>query len=529
MKMSILSLVSFFNAIAFAFAGLYLIRGNFKKTLNKLVVWVAGCYVVWSFAYTFFYTAPTIQSAWFWHKISALGWILFCPITTHFLLELSGETRRFKNTHLYIILYSVPALLLIKTLFSNESPVARGFVQSQIGWGWTYVSNAGSFWFWLYVIHILVYSFVSLYSVYRWARQSGKLIRKKQANSLILLNVTMVVIGFCTDLVMPSITPLLPPLFNILSIFLVMGLMLVVIRYRLISVEEVASPDLILATVMDPILMVDSQGIIDKCNQAAADFLKYSPQNIIGRRLSDFYKSKQYQPEGLDRLIQQKVMRDVDLDLVDSEGNVLNALASFSVVETQLDGFIGVVTSLHDMTEYRKLTKSLENMANYDKLTNLPNRRMFFDRLESALIAYEKWGRRFALIFMDLDGFKAINDTYGHVIGDKLLEKVAHMLVVETRNQDTIARIGGDEFILLFSDLGEESELERISQRLEDLFPGPIYVDNIKCHIGISVGVSKCPEDGTTANMLMKVADERMYQDKAKKTEDGKDMAAGQM
>ncbi|MGE5423168.1 MAG: diguanylate cyclase domain-containing protein [Ignavibacteriales bacterium] len=525
--MSILSLISFFNAITFAFSGLYLVRGNFKENLNKLAVWMAGCYVVWSFAYTFFYTAPTIQSAWFWHKISSLGWILFCPITTHFLLELSGTTRLIKRTHLYIILYSVPALLLIKTLFSYESPVARGFVQSQVGWGWTYVSNIGSFWFWLYVIYILVYSCASLYFVYRWAKQSGKLIRKKQANSLILLNITMVLIGFFTDLVMPSITPLLPPLFNILSIFLVMALVLLVKRYRLISVKEVAGPDLILATVMDPILMLNSQGIIDKCNQAAADFLRYSPQNIIGRRLSDFYKSERYQPKGLDQLIQNKVMRDVDLDLVDSEGNILNALASFSVVETQLDGFIGVVISLHDMTEYRKLTKSLEAMANYDKLTSLPNRRMFFDRLESALAAYQSLGRKFALVFMDLDGFKAINDTYGHVVGDKLLEKVANMLVVETRNQDTIARIGGDEFILLFSDLGEESELERISQRLEDLFPGPIYIDNIKCHIGISVGVSKCPEDGTTANILMRVADERMYQDKAKKNDGTKEIAAG--
>lgn len=515
--MSVLSLISLFNGFTFTVFGIRLLNGKYEKSLSGVASLVDFCFAIWCLASAFFYVAPTEADALFWHRIASLGWIFFCPFAVHFFLILSGTKAKFKSRLWYMILYAVPVILLLETFLTNQTPYARGFVESQAGWGWTYVSNIFSVWFWLYIVYIGIAFTVALYLLNRWAADSGKPLYLNQAKSISMLCYAMMFIGLFTEQILPALSPRTPPFFNIIAILLGAALWFVVKRYRLMSVEEAASASLIVETVMEPILMLNTQGQIVKCNQATAELLKYKLENVLDRQLSDFYRSKQYQPQGLDRLMQNKTMTDVELDLIDSQGNILNIMACFSVVETPLDGFVGTVISLHDVTEHKKLTKALEKLANYDKLTDLPNRRMFFNRLESAIEDHNKHGSKFALVFLDLDGFKAVNDTYGHVVGDKLLIKVAAMLSVETRKQDIIARIGGDEFVLLFSDLEDRADLRTVIERLNNLFPGPIYVDDVKCQIGFSLGVSICPDDGTSMDTLIKLADDRMYSNKALK------------
>ncbi|MGE5423223.1 MAG: diguanylate cyclase domain-containing protein [Ignavibacteriales bacterium] len=472
---------------------------------------------IWCLSFAFFYVAPTTESAWFWHRLSALGWLLVCPFAAHFFLILSETTKKFKGVFWYIGLYALPVVLIAKTFLTDESPVAKGFVQSGLGWGWTYISNMGSLWWWLYVALIVTCFGLSFFVTYQWAKKSGKKLLMKQAYSIIVLDSVMIAAGFFTDFILPSRSSLIPPLFNIVTIFLAAGLYLIVTRYKLIRVYDAATPDLILGTVMEPILMVNSQGVIEKCNQATADLMKYEEKEILGRKIFEFCDLSLGEPLGFESLLGRKSINEVEIDLIDSRGKVVNTVASFSVVETELEGFIGVVISLHDVTEYKKLTYALDRMANYDKLTNLPNRRMVMDRMESALDDHRNYGSKFALLFLDLDGFKAVNDKYGHVVGDQLLVKVAEMLSSIIRKEDIVARIGGDEFVLLLADLKTEAQLKLVVERIKELFLEPIYIDKARCDVNISIGVSKCPEDATSIDLLMKVADDRMYQNKAVK------------
>lgn len=138
----------------------------------------------------------------------------------------------------------------------------------------------------------------------------------------------------------------------------------------------------------------------------------------------------------------------------------------------------------------------------------------FFDKLELALENYKISGHKFALAFIDLDDFKGINDSYGHDIGDLLLVKVSKMLVQCVRKQDIIARIGGDEFVIIFSDLHNDTELDHVSERIKNNFCKPVAIKNCICPVGISIGISKCPQDGSVADELMRIADERMYESK---------------
>lgn len=515
--MNLLSLLSFFNAYSFVILAILILKLNKKEILNKLAAIVNVCFAIWSFAYVFFYNAPTPESAMFYHKVGSIGWILFCVFATHFFLILSEKLKKNHSIKLYLLMYTLPLILLIKSLFTSETPVAKSVIQSKIGWGWTYISNFGSIWFWLYILYIVIYFCFSLYFTYAWARKDNRIRYLKQAKSIILLDVVMITIGFFTDLILPAITSIMPPIYSLLSILWGVGFYFIVKTFKLMSVYDAASPDLIMKTVMDPIILLDSKGLIRKCNQATEDLLKCSNEQIIGKPFSEFCESKKYNEKELETLFSEKVSKNVQINMVDSSGNIINALTSISVAESELDGIVGIVLNIHDITKYISLSNELERMANFDKLTDLPNRRLLFKELESFISSYQESGKKFAIGFIDLDGFKAVNDSYGHNIGDLLLVKISTMLAASMRKKDMITRVGGDEFVVLISDLQQEFELIAFIQRIKELFHDPFIVSDCICHVGLSMGISKCPEDGITADELIRVADSRMYEEKSSK------------
>jgi diguanylate cyclase (GGDEF)-like protein/PAS domain S-box-containing protein len=529
--MNVLSLISFFNAYSFIILGVYILKLNHKEIINKLAASVNFCVAIWALAYTFFFDAPTASSAMFWHRMSSPGWILFTVFTTHFFLVISQKTKQWRGIKWYILLYAIPVILLVKALLSLDSPIAKGVVQSKIGWGWTYNSNIGSIWFYLYFLYIITYHLVSFYIIYQWAKKSNRHKFLRQARNIILFEIVMIMMGCFTDLILPAISPIIPPVSILSSIFWGIGFFYIVRTYKIVSVYDVASADLILKTVMDPIIMLDSNGIIIACNHATEELFKYKSEHIINKPLYYFLKSKKYDEEKFKTLLNEKVLLNVEIDLVDSTGKIINSLVSFSIAESRLDGAVGAVLNIHDITELKKVEKELykgkekykelslyfDKLANYDKLTDIPNRRLFFDKFKLALEDYERSGNKFALIFIDLDGFKPINDCYGHDIGDLILINVAKRLLSSIRKQDIVARIGGDEFVIILHDLQEDSELDNIIQRINERFTESIIIGNIICPLGISLGISKCPEDGITIDELMKIADERMYKDKSLK------------
>ncbi|MCG1026252.1 MULTISPECIES: diguanylate cyclase [Dehalobacter] len=512
--MMAMSYISMIVAYTFVLFGLYILKLNHKETLNRLSASLNFCFAYWSFIYSFLYLAPSPESALFWHRIAAIGWVMFCPLATHFFLVLSEKTKNIHGIHWYIPLYGLPTILLLKTLLTNESLVAKVFVQSTSGLGWTYELNTGSVWFWLYWLMLVVYIGVSLFFTLRWGKNSQRPRFIKQAKSISILAGVMMLIGIGTDFILPLITPFIPPLFHFFSIFWGFGGIFMIRRYKLMDVNIAVTPDIILETVMDPIVLLDNKGIIRKCNQATFDLLKYDASEMLGRRFSDFFKAQKYNLQRTDFLFKNKFLRNIEFDMVDSTGKVISIIASFSVAETELDGIVGVVGNLHDITGYKAMSKELEKMANYDKLTNLPNRRMFYNKLEKAIEKYHKHDQQFALVFIDLDGFKVINDTFGHDIGDQMLMKVSSLLAGVVRRQDVIARLGGDEFVLLFSRLQDMTELDGIMQRMQEKLVKPIMINNKICRVGMSFGISICPEDGMTPDELLKTADLRMYREK---------------
>ncbi|MEO5702878.1 MAG: EAL domain-containing protein [Gammaproteobacteria bacterium] len=171
----------------------------------------------------------------------------------------------------------------------------------------------------------------------------------------------------------------------------------------------------------------------------------------------------------------------------------------------------GMVIVFHDSTEQKNNEQRLHYLANYDALTGLPNRTLFFDRLTQALARARRETGLAAVLFLDLDRFKGVNDTLGHDIGDLLLKAVAARLMRCVRESDTVSRLGGDEFALVLLDLAQVGDLIHIIKKIQDSLPQPYDLEGHEVFITISIGVSFYPNDGETPETLLKNADTAMY------------------
>jgi len=169
---------------------------------------------------------------------------------------------------------------------------------------------------------------------------------------------------------------------------------------------------------------------------------------------------------------------------------------------------------INDITARKFAEERIQHMAEHDALTGLPNRSLLLDRLERALAAAQREARLVALLFIDLDGFKPVNDEYGHEVGDALLKAVAVRLGETLRHADTAARIGGDEFVALLPAITAAADALHIAGKLRAALSAPFDIGGRRIGISASFGVALYPQDGDTPAELMRKADAAMYVDK---------------
>ncbi|MVF22343.1 GGDEF domain-containing protein [Methylocaldum sp. BRCS4] len=179
------------------------------------------------------------------------------------------------------------------------------------------------------------------------------------------------------------------------------------------------------------------------------------------------------------------------------------------------------VARIYDRYEKRKLEEGnrLFLLANFDPLTGLPNRQLFMDRLDQSLAEAHRSRRKVAVLYLDLDGFKQVNDYYGHQTGDKVLQRAARIFQHSVRETDTVGRLGGDEFVVLLQNIGDRSGAESVARKIKKAFFQPSVdvngTNKLMPVLGASVGIAVYPEDGSTTAELLRAADQAMYRDKA--------------
>ena len=197
-----------------------------------------------------------------------------------------------------------------------------------------------------------------------------------------------------------------------------------------------------------------------------------------------------------------------------SDGSLYAAASTINAVSDESGQVTHYINVFSDITERKHHQEHLERQAHFDPLTRLPNRALLPDRLAQAMARACSEQHGLAVCFLDLDGFKAVNDTHGHEAGDELLVIVAQRLLAHIRTGDTAARLGGDEFVVLLCDLRDLHECEQVAQRLLRAICEPMVVEGHTVQVGASMGIALYPQHGSQAEQLLRRADQAMYQAK---------------
>jgi diguanylate cyclase (GGDEF)-like protein/PAS domain S-box-containing protein len=272
----------------------------------------------------------------------------------------------------------------------------------------------------------------------------------------------------------------------------------------------------IVNTASEGILVVDSDDINSFANARMAEMLGYNEQEILGHRISDFLFTD-------DRVIQQEreaILQQGETDrserrLRRANGDTLWTLASASPIMSADNEYIGAITLFTDITEQKWQQEQLLYQAHYDALTGLPNRFLAMDRLDQNIKLAARNGFSTALLFLDLDDFKKVNDALGHEVGDQVLKLAASRLKKAVRNSDTVARLGGDEFIVLIQEVTDYEMIHLVAEKIIETFQKIFLVMNRQVMLTASPGISIYPDDGIEPLVLLRNADTAMYHSKA--------------
>ncbi len=253
------------------------------------------------------------------------------------------------------------------------------------------------------------------------------------------------------------------------------------------------------------IVLHDKGNIID-CDETFARMFGYTVEEMVHRSAFDIVEPRSTYK--LEKMMNQFPDSPYELTGVKKDGSLIHVeiLAHpYPYEDRVLRGAI-----VRDITERVEQEKRIEFMAYYDELTDLPNRTYFIKTLKEAISQAEQDGDQLAVHFMDLDYFKQINDTLGYVFGDRLLNAFAKRLKMHHDEHNFIARMGGDEFLILQKGIQSKIEAEELAQKIIKSFESPLYVDDLELFTSVSIGISSYPEDGKDSNDLIKHADSAM-------------------
>ncbi len=261
------------------------------------------------------------------------------------------------------------------------------------------------------------------------------------------------------------------------------------------------------------VIVTDPQGKILRVNQAFSRLTGYGETEVIGKRTNLLYSGRQ----------SEEFYRQMWHQLIESghwegeiwnrrkDGNVYLEWLSIAAVKDNAGDTSHYVAVFSDITRAKENEQQLRYLAHFDQLTQLPNRTLFQDRLHQAMAMARREGKQVAVLFLDLDGFKAINDRLGHAAGDELLRQVARRLQENLRESDTVSRFGGDEFTIVLPDVSGREGIATTAAKLIEAVARPYLIGGHSAHVTTSLGISLYPSMADSGDKLITQADMAMY------------------
>lgn len=281
--------------------------------------------------------------------------------------------------------------------------------------------------------------------------------------------------------------------------------------------SEIAKIQTTFASIGDAVITTDFEGIIDYMNQSACELTNYQQEENTKLHIKTVFKIFNEDNFLLNNPVEQAIHQGSVIKgkhnvlLQRRGGEQLPIVYTIAPIHDSSSNIIGTIIVFHDTSETHKLTKALSWQASHDALTRLPNRILLKDKLESSLNRVVENNTLLTLFFIDLDGFKPVNDKYGHEQGDKVLKVIAKRLLDTIRDDDLVARLGGDEFVITLLSFSDHNEIINALNRVMNTISQPIPVGSANIVLSASIGVTIFPDDQADADTLLRHADQAMY------------------
>jgi len=282
--------------------------------------------------------------------------------------------------------------------------------------------------------------------------------------------------------------------------------------------DEKLKTENIISSIADPVIVTDKYDVIVKINKALASLLGVREDGLCGRYMLDLFAEE---PDRLAMALNEghfpgKEMRSVGAVIIDRDKQRVFVSVSGALLRDSSGEIFGKVFVAKDITKLKHAHMRLNHLACHDKLTGLPNRIHLTERLDQMLERIDRHDRLVAVLFIDLDRFKFVNDTLGHSAGDKLLKTIADRLQNSIRSDDLVVRFGGDEFVVVLNDIASLEDVRNLAGKILASFASPINLDGHSYTATASIGISTAPDQGQDTETLLKYADLAMYSAKGK-------------
>jgi PAS domain S-box/diguanylate cyclase (GGDEF) domain len=524
--MAIISLITFFIYLNI---GIYAFRLDRKSSLNRLFLLWCLSMAVWSLGYSFVYYLQGKNQIWLeciFMKVSAIGWCSFSSISLHIIMLIT-ENRFIKKVK---VLIYIPGIIFFLTtiIFFWPSRVVSKFIEN-----FFYIGN------FLYNFSFLL---VSIYLTYIWGKKSENIREKKQANIIVVTSIIPFTLNLITQTILPIFKLTFFPLMgHIYSLVMLLGTLYAINKYKLLNISTDRLIDEILSEMMDLFALLSPKGKIIRVSKSTEQLLEYREGELLGKEIGSLVKEIKDIKElkELESLIvnnkNNTAIRYEEFNIITKNGDVIPVSLSCSVItDPYLKDILGIAIIGHDIRMMKKLEQEIKEhkeaekklkenqeiflyLAYHDTLTGLYNRKYFYEQLNAQLKNSKDNNKFFAVFFIDLNGFKKVNDDFGHDFGDFLLCEAGKRIKECVKECDVVARIGGDEFTLIITSINSNEDAFNLENNIHRALNRPINKENMSISIEASIGISIFPEDGDNEDTLINEADRRMYTIKHKR------------
>lgn len=457
---------------------------------------------LWAGCYAAELAAGDLSGFFLWGDLKYVGIVLLPPAWIVFALRFTGRGDRV-TPGLLLGLGVHPAAMLGLLAVPATHDLVRTLPVEVAAGGIREASVGPLFW-----IHAAYVTLVLAAATVIIIRSLAAVSRRYLPQSLVLAGAALLpwVANLVYNLPMLSWTvDLTPTAYAVMQVAFLWG----VSRFKLFNVVPIAR-EIVLDSLDDAVVVLDAYGRITDINAPGQHLFGVPRELAFGRIVDELLPDRPGLLDLHDEHTRQPMVlaRHEDRQLRDYEARVLPVLSG----TTRIPGHMVI---LRDVTDLQEAQRRLEHLVHYDQLTALPNRSLYAERVERALLQSVRESRHTGVLFLDLDGFKGVNDTHGHEVGDAVLVAAAERMVATLRDTDTAIRFGGDEFLIVLPALRDEPAAGEVARKLLHALRTPYDVAGTRIRLSASIGIAVAPPNRADGDLLRRAADRAMYDAKA--------------